>query len=373
MIVKDEGAIIERCLRSFVGHIDAYVICDTGSSDDTVAKVHQVLDAAGVPGTVVTVPFLNFEQARNDALQAAKDSHLEFDHVLFCDADMELCVDDPLWRDTVSAPVLGVMQRTETGFQYPNVRLVRRTQPARYVGVTHEYIDTDGVAPLPFDGIHFVDHTNGASRAVKYDRDIALLLVALADGPENTRSVFYLANSYFDSGRNAEALHWYRRRLMMAGYEDERFISMYRIGVCYRRMGDDALLLHQMLMTFDRYPHRAEPLHVAALRAQQLGHHRMAYEIAKMGADLAAPTHALFVESDVYNWRLDDIMAVSLYWLGRWDEAARLNDDVLPEAPASEQERIRKNLMLCRQKISERTDGMARSETISPPSATDRA
>ena len=33
MIVKDETAIIEKCINSVVDEIDCYVICDTGSSD----------------------------------------------------------------------------------------------------------------------------------------------------------------------------------------------------------------------------------------------------------------------------------------------------------------------------------------------------
>ncbi len=39
--------------------------------------------------------------------------------------------------------------------------------------------------------------------------------------------------------------------------------------------------------------------------------------LARAGSDLPKPQGALFVEPEVYDWRLVDIMAVSLYYLGR--------------------------------------------------------
>lgn len=352
MIVKNEAAIIERCCASFVGWIDTYVICDTGSDDQTVELIEKVFHGAGIDGTIISTPFENFEHARNAALEAAQQSPVAFDYILFCDADMELVVDDGAWCELLTERAYSVIQQSLDGVTYPNLRLVRKDLPARYVGVTHEYLDVGDTGRPQLTGIHFLDHATGANRAAKYDRDIALLTAALRDQPENSRSTFYLANSYFDAGRTESALHWYRRRVTMGGYEDERFISMYRIGLCYQRLDDEPLLYHQMLMTFDRYPTRAEPLHVIALRAQRSSNHRLAYELARLGSDLAAPREALFVESAVYEWRLDDIMAVSLYWLGRYAEASELNGELLQTAPTAEHARISQNLEFCRQKTT---------------------
>ena len=350
MIVRNEAALIERCCRSFVGSIDHYLIADTGSTDDTVQRIRSVFDSAGIVGEVVTTTFVDFEQARNEALLAAQQSPMEFDYIALCDADMELVVDDPEWKASLTEDAYTVMQRTPNGLSYPNVRLVHRDVPARYQGATHEFLDLAGTPRHPCTGIRFIDHANGANRATKYQRDIQLLTAALELEPENPRSVFYLANSHFDRGDTMAALHWYRRRLTMAGYEDEKFISMYRIGLGFERLGDEALLLHQMMLTFETYPRRAEPMHAIALRAQRQNHHRLAYEFARMAADLAMPTDGLFVEAEVYEWRLDDIMAVSLFWMGRTQEALALNEELLDTAPASEHPRILANLEHCRAK-----------------------
>ena len=39
MIVKNESAIIERCLNAVYPFIDEYCIVDTGSTDDTIDKI----------------------------------------------------------------------------------------------------------------------------------------------------------------------------------------------------------------------------------------------------------------------------------------------------------------------------------------------
>src|SRR5690606_24767840 len=65
MIVKDEAAIIERCLSAAAPWIDAYAIHDTGSSDGTPDIVRSFFEERGVPGQVTHGRFHDFAQARN--------------------------------------------------------------------------------------------------------------------------------------------------------------------------------------------------------------------------------------------------------------------------------------------------------------------
>lgn len=50
MTVKDEAAIIERCLAAAAPVISSWVICDTGSTDDTRERVESFFAARGIPG-----------------------------------------------------------------------------------------------------------------------------------------------------------------------------------------------------------------------------------------------------------------------------------------------------------------------------------
>jgi len=129
MIVKDEAAILERCLAAAAPHIDCYVICDTGSGDGTIELISEFFAARGIPGEIRRTTFRDFEQARNEALDAARASTLDYEYLLLCDADMEL-VAQPDWRDNLTAPAYMLTQRG-SGIEYQNVRLLRRDANAR--------------------------------------------------------------------------------------------------------------------------------------------------------------------------------------------------------------------------------------------------
>lgn len=348
MIVKNELANLPRCLGAMAGHVDACVICDTGSTDDTVGFVERFWRERGVPVEVARTTFRTFEQARNEGLEACRRSGFVFDYILLCDADMELVVEHAGWRDALTAPAHTVVQRhAGGGLEYANIRLLRRDVPAVYRGVTHEFLDIGSTARPLLKGIWYRDHASGANRGTKFERDIALLREALRTNPDDARSVFYLANSYFDLGDTGAATEWYARRLAMAGWDEERFYSSYRIGLCHQRLGREDAFTRQMLTTFDTWPHRAEPLHALALHEQRAARQRSAYLFARAGSEVPKPADALFVEPDVYDWRLLDIMGVSLYYMGRREEALGVTERVLTLVPERERERIRANIRWC--------------------------
>ena len=41
MIVRNEAAVIARCLDSALPHVDGYLISDTGSADNTIDLIRQ--------------------------------------------------------------------------------------------------------------------------------------------------------------------------------------------------------------------------------------------------------------------------------------------------------------------------------------------
>lgn len=349
MIVKNEAAILERCLRAVAPSIACYVIADTGSNDGTKDIIRNFFNTKGIPGEIVDIPFLHFEQARNGALEAARASTQSFDYILLCDADMELVVTSPPLGAGLRHAAYSLLQKTAGGLSYQNVRLVRRDAPGRYVGVTHEALIVDGETPVPRAGAHFIDHACGSNRATKYERDVRLLSEGLTAEPGNTRYMFYLANSYFDLGRFEDAIGWYRKRIEAAGWIEEVFYSAYRVAQCWRDLGREAEFFHEALLTYDRFPDRAEPLFVLANHCMSTRRYRLGYEFAARGAAIPLPPEsALFVETDVYTWRLLDVQAVCSYYIGRKSEGALLNERLLAIAPESHRPRIEENLRFCR-------------------------
>jgi tetratricopeptide (TPR) repeat protein len=348
MIVKNESRIIERCLAALAPHIDCFVICDTGSTDRTAEIIERFFAQRSIPGEIHRTSFVNFEQARNEALDAARASPIPFDYLLLCDADMELVVEHPDYRDGLTQPAYMLTQRTVGGtLEYENLRLLRRDVPARYRGVTHEYLDVGNVAHPVLRGVWYLDHASGANRTTKYERDISLLEQGLRNDPTNTRYMFYLANSYYDLGDAARALVTYDKRAAMGGWREEVFYSEYRAALCLQKLGREAEMIQRLLLAFDRFPHRAEPLHTLALHHQRRGEHRLAFHFADIASSIPMPTGALFIEPEVYRWRCTDIKAVSLFYMGRRRDGERLNKQLLEVVPENERPRVFRNLQFC--------------------------
>jgi tetratricopeptide (TPR) repeat protein len=144
MIVRDEAAQIEDCLRSVQGFADELVVVDTGSSDDTVAR------AQALGARVEQIPWPgDFAPARNQALQWVSG-----DWVLVLDADERL-------RPEAWAPLRALMaqpdvllinllrhERGAVQSPYSNVsRLFRRHPAIQWSRAYHAMVD-DSVAAL---------------------------------------------------------------------------------------------------------------------------------------------------------------------------------------------------------------------------------
>lgn len=353
MIVRNEAAIIARCLRAAAPHVDAYVIMDTGSTDDTVAIIERTMRDAGVPGHVLRGEFRTFEQARNDALHAARASDLEFDYLLLVDADMDLRVDDPDFRDGLTAPAYHLLQRN-TAIGYLNMRLVRRDVAARYVGVTHEFLEIGGEQAENLPGAWFWDHAEGSSRAVKFERDIALLTAALRTEPDNARHVFYLAQTYRDCGRTEQALETYRRRVGLGGWVEEVWYSLLQIAVLSEKLGhDDAAVVDAYLAAFQFRPARVEPLVHLARYYRESRRFALAYLMADQARRVDRPDDLLFLDESAYAWRAHDEFAIAAYWTGRYAASAEVAHGLLAgrDLPVDQRARVEKNLQFALAKL----------------------
>jgi len=347
MIVKNEMANLERCLAAAAPHIDAWVIADTGSSDGTQDFIRGFFAARNLPGELHSLPFVNFEQARNGALDAAYASPLAFDYLLLTDADMELVVEDSGFRDGLDAVCYRLLQRSS--ISYWNARIVRRDAGARYRGVTHEYLEISG-GDHRLEGLWFIDHASGSNRVDKFERDIALLNQGLKDEPDNLRYRFYLAQSLRDAGRTAEAAEAYASRAEMGGWEEEAWHARLSQARCLLALGDEAGFVRQALAAFDQRPHRAEPLYDLAHYYRGRGMNAAAVLFAEQGLSLTWPAgDSLFVEDFVYRTGLREEYSIAGYYAADPDQkarAARLCNGLAldREAPRAQRDQARRNL-----------------------------
>ncbi len=199
VIVKNEAANIERCLRSAAGIAGDVVVLDTGSTDETVSI------ARSCGARVFRAPWENdFSKARNAAIE-----HARCGWVLVLDADEELGAG---WRDALRGllgpsdaagfrvvvenllPADEVARATEAW----SVRLFRNVAGYRYENAIHEQvrgpIERLGgrVDELEVRIVHHGYLSTSAQGESRVARNVALLLEELRRLPRDAWVHYHL-------------------------------------------------------------------------------------------------------------------------------------------------------------------------------------
>lgn len=146
MIVRDEEAVLGRCLDSVRGIADEIIIVDTGSKDQTKEIAQHYTNK------IYDFPWEdNFAKARNESFSKATQ-----DYILWLDADDVLeekdrqaffCLKEELdpQTDVVMMPYhVAFNEKGEPVFSYERERLLRRKSGFRWEGAVHEAITPRG-------------------------------------------------------------------------------------------------------------------------------------------------------------------------------------------------------------------------------------
>lgn len=346
MVVRNESRVIERALRSARPWIDAWIVVDTGSTDDTPAIVERVLDP--IPGRLFHSPWASFGQNRSELLDLARG---QADWFLILDADMEFRGDSDLWATLVdTAGVDAYMVPVIEGeFYYHHPLLISADVNWRYQGVTHEYLTTDYAYErrlLP--GVHVLHHADGGFRADKLERDRRLLESALADEPDDPRTVFYLAQTFRDLGLREQAIVLYQRRSDMGGWDEEVFYARYQIGLLLSTVdwprGRSALL-----DAWRSRPERLEPLYHLAVEARRHEEWADAYVLVADHVDRSPPAgDVLFVDGWIYRFGIlfERSLAARALGLGHRALVDTLRLAALTDLPEPWHSQVHANLIL---------------------------
>ena len=344
MIVRDESAVIERCLASVRPHVDHWVIVDTGSLDDTRERIRRAMQ--GVPGDLFERPWRDFGHNRTEALGLARD---RADYLLFIDADETLgCEPHASWPSLTQAAYS--LETRYAELRYDRVSLVSTRLPWRWQGAVHEYLDAGRPVDQPRVPGFWIEVKSEGARSRdphKFEKDAALLEAALAREPSNARHAFYLAQSWRDAGQAAKAREAYAKRAAMGGWDEEVWCSLHEVALLSERLGEaHERVLAAYLRAHEARPRRAETLVALARYLRLRNDYHGAYLFAHAAKKLPVPGDRLFVDATAYGWRRDDELALAAFYSGRVAEAAALWREMLasPGLPEAQRARIELNL-----------------------------
>ena len=335
-IVKNESAVITRMLDSLWDLVDAWVIADTGSTDDTEAIIAKFVEDHPKPGVVLHHEWKGFGDSRTAALAAARARFPECEFQFMMDADdFYAGPRDAATGKLLRLPLAGIdasiqgvqlQLRLTPEFVYQRCCVFRASLPWKYVGVLHEYPMVDAptqgtMAILPIE-FHIQARAAGARSEDpdKYSKDALTLEAALLKEPTNMRYKFYCAQSWRDAGMPARAIpHYLDVAVCTNVWTEERYVS-------YRNL----IRLESDLDKCVAYAWAAFPLNSArrevvlnVMNKARVGyakpvwrHDLLAMGVLALRVGAPTPTQTwLFTEIGAYGWTLYDEVGLAAFYL----------------------------------------------------------
>jgi len=322
MIVKDESHIIEQTLTKLLDkiQIDYWVICDTGSSDNTIDLIQNFFKRRAIRGELHNNEWKDFAHNRTLALEYAFN---KTDYLLIFDADDTIYGDFKLPAQLTADAYYFTFGNT---IKYIRPLLINNHKKWKFESVIHEYLVEcePNIKYENLEGNYFVESGRLGSRnkdPEKYLKDAQILERAFYEAEKENniiknRYAFYTANSYSDYGKHDKALEWYKKVLTLGNWNQEKYISCLKIAGIYKSLNETEKQVYYLLQTFHFDNKRVEGIYNVILHYTILEQFDMAFQYYKFiekyyeteyRNDLSLK-NKLFINQNVYSLSLPYIM-----------------------------------------------------------------
>lgn len=291
MIVKNEEAVLDRCLRSICDAVDEIIIVDTGSTDATKEIARRYTDK------IYDFPWIDdFSAARNESF-----SHARCEYQMWLDADdivskrekeklMELKKELPPETDIVTMkyhthqdangnPTLTVRRE----------RLLRCSKNYKWQDPVHECIPLAG--RVYHSDIAIVHKKEQKPDAGPSFRNLHIYEKLAASGePMTPRQLYYYARELKDHRFYDRAAGYFERFLNSGlGRNEDAIAACYNLAICYRRMKQNDKVLPALCRSFHYGTPRAEVLCEMAFHLRNINKPDQAAVWFELATQLEAP------------------------------------------------------------------------------------
>jgi len=327
IMAKDEARYIHVTIESVKNEVDGIILFDTGSKDNTVSVVRDLAQGAKLSFHLLEGDFEDFAKSRNRLLKFADT--LNYDFLLLLDCNDELRVTQSLKTYLKSLDpgidAFLVQQQWFIGsetLQYFNNRLIRPNKGFLYEGVVHEYLNTNGRKTATADKDVMTIYQNRTiddkKSCKRWENDLILLEKELARDVTNSRTQYYLAQTYDCLNMKPQATDMYSIRAENClGFQEERFIAMMKIAELSSDYGDKIKWYFKAYL----HDHRAEPLVELSKLFREKKELNLSFNMAKTACDLEYPTKRMFlVNKKCYDHDRWQEMSISAYYVGKLEE-----------------------------------------------------
>ena len=311
LIVKgsDEEALsLDRCLSSVDGYVDGIFITSTykkgeqpNKSVEKIAKLHKA--------NLSTFEWVNdFSKARNfNFSQVPKD----YDYIMWCDADDVIRGIEKL-KDTIESQkdvdAFGMWylydfdENKNPTVVHKKTMIVKNDGTFTWKGRLHEDLMTDRTVKICLlDGIDRLHMTDDNRVVNNKKRNVEIAEAQLKDEPNDPRSYWNLANSYWGNGQTNEAIDTFEQFVEMSQSDEEKFLATMRIALLWGDLGNNDIAERMFYQAIGMKPHYPDAYIQAGYFFQKIKNFDKAEYYLLYGLNMIKLSKGLVAEKDQYH------------------------------------------------------------------------
>jgi len=335
MIVKNEQAVLSRCLDAAKKVADEIIIVDTGSTDRTKEIALQYTK------NVYDFEWINdFCAARNFSFSKATMQYQmwidaddviskeDVDRILKLKINLDPSIDIVTFKynthfDKYNTPIL-----TST-----RERLFKREKGYKWNDPIHEYIELSG--NIHYANDIFINHKKEASYT---DRNLKIYEDQIKEGKKLTpRGTYYFARELKDHARYIEAISYFNQFLEdKLGWVEDNIASCYNLAICYKTLNNQEQTFKSLLRSFEYNPPRAEITSEIGYYYINKNDYEKASKWFLLSTSLEKPNTLGFLLNDYWDFIPNIELAVCYYKLGDIEKAIKHNELAATYKPDSD-------------------------------------
>lgn len=365
MMVKNEKKRLRVTLDSLIGYVSSIIVYDTGSTDNTIEILKEFERETKITLRLMEGEFVDFSTSRNVSLDFAATFE-EVDYLLLIDVNDELQGGETMIQCAEhykKSPDMGFMVcqqwlANNMITKYFNIRFIKNARMTvagtnlvksswEFRGSVHEaifYITDPNLEHTKMSDkfILYQDRMQDDDKTSKrFERDAKLLMEDHLKDPTNTRTLFYLAQTYSCLSQFEDSFHYFNLRTKYEGFQEENYISFYSLGELSLKLNRD---WHECMTYYIKaFEHsaRVEPLlrlaeYYRSEADRQVKNPKNSYEpymsnnswllsymYVNMACKLEFPDVLLFVNRLDYEYNRWHLMGIVSFYVGCHEEGIR--------------------------------------------------
>jgi mannosyltransferase OCH1-like enzyme len=320
---KNEEHCILETLESCYRFCNYWIVCDTGSTDNTCELITNFFKEKNIPGELFHDEWVGF--GHNKTLMFER-CYKKTDYIIHPDAD-DLIIGNFDFTENDYGKLAYNIRIKRGSTEYTGTAIWNNNYHWKICGNAHTIarcLDNDGLeyGDLTHKEFYLLSRDTGSrsNDPEKYYKDALILQkqfidTALFDEDGlNSRSVFYTAQSFYDSGKMEDAMKWYMIYTKLNNtWNEEIFESYMRISDCMISIQyEEKYIVGYLNRAIELFRDRAEPYYRLGKYYYSNKKHKLAYLNFKICQNKnfkdICHKYSLFMDPYVYGNYVDEIL-----------------------------------------------------------------